>query len=349
MFSFSRLNEEEYLSANPDVREAVCNGQLSSGLSHYKRYGKKEGRPLIKKLSRFDKVFSKLDQTGLGLEIGPSHNPIAPKKQGFNVHILDHASAEDLKKKYAGHGVNLDNIEEVDYIWSGETFEKLIGKKEFFDWIIASHVIEHVPDMIGFLNQCSNILKKDGKLSLVIPDKRYCFDYFSPLSTTGDFLDAYSEKRTRPTPGQVFDHFSNASKRLNNIAWSNDGLGGADGLLQTFSDAESEYIRSNTSLDYIDVHCWKFIPTSFLLIISDLENLRLIDFEVIDFYETDGCEFYVTLAKTYRSGKDENSNRFDKLIEMERELKRINKGNILVGLLKKIKLKLITILKNTTK
>lgn len=319
MFSFSRFNEQDYLNANPDVREAIFSGHFSSGLSHYKKYGKKEGRLLVKKLSRFDKVFSKLDRKGLGLEIGPSHNPIAPKKQGFNVHILDHASAEDLKKKYAGHGVNLDNIEEVDYVWKGESFEKLIGKKEFFDWIIASHVIEHVPDMISFLNQCSKILKSEGKLSLVIPDKRYCFDYFSPLSTTGDFLDAYGEKRTHPTPGQVFNHFANAAKRSNKIAWSNDGLGGADGLLQTFSDAESEYTKSRGSSDYVDVHCSKFIPSSFLLVISDLSKLGLIDLEVIDFHETDGCEFYVTLSKIRTPIAIESKSRFDRLSEIQND------------------------------
>ena len=150
------FNEGEYLIANPDVKRAIDQKLFLDGWDHYTKFGKGEGRPLkTKGISRFDKVFSQLDRKGMGLEIGPSHNPIAPKKKGFNVQILDHASAQDLKKKYAGHevyGVNLDNIEEVDYIWSGESFDKLIGKKEHFDWIIASHVIEHVPDMVSFLN-----------------------------------------------------------------------------------------------------------------------------------------------------------------------------------------------------
>lgn len=30
-----------------------------------------------------------VDRKGLGLEIGPSHNPLAPKRQGFSVSILD--------------------------------------------------------------------------------------------------------------------------------------------------------------------------------------------------------------------------------------------------------------------
>ena len=100
-------------------------------------------------ISREEKVFHLLDKKGLGLEIGPSLNPIAPKKKGFNVHILDHASSEELRHRYQGHGVNLDNIEEVDFVWNGETFYELIGKSNCYDWIIASHVIEYVPDLIS--------------------------------------------------------------------------------------------------------------------------------------------------------------------------------------------------------
>jgi hypothetical protein len=42
-----------------------------------------------------------------GLEIGPSFRPIAPKKDGFNVKILDHATAEELAAKYKTHGVDV--------------------------------------------------------------------------------------------------------------------------------------------------------------------------------------------------------------------------------------------------
>lgn len=151
--SDSIFNETEYLQANPDVAAAVKEGKFRSGREHYEMYGAREGR-LFCKTSREDMVFKLLDKKGLGLEIGPSHNPIAPKKKGFNVHILDHATADQLRMKYKGHeiyGVKLENIEEVDFVWHGEPFQKLIGKTGCYDWIIASHVIEHIPDLISHL------------------------------------------------------------------------------------------------------------------------------------------------------------------------------------------------------
>jgi predicted SAM-dependent methyltransferase len=191
----------------------------------------------------------------------------------------------------------LDNIEEVDFVWHGETFQELIGKTGCYDWIIASHVIEHVPDLISYLQQCEALLKSDGILSLVIPDKRYCFDYFSSSSSTGSVLDAYSEKRVRPSHGQIFDHIANASKRNGNIAWSSDGLGGADELVHTFAEAQAHWEKSVSTTDYIDAHCWRFTPTSFLLMVSDLLSLGLINLEVKAEFDTTGCEFYMSLGK----------------------------------------------------
>ena len=293
------FNEAAYLAANPDVAVAISNGSFHSGREHYQKYGKGEGR-MLKRLfgrsSREEKVFHLLDKKGAGLEIGPSHNPIAPKAKGFNVHILDHASAAELRNKYQGHGVNLDNIEEVDFVWHGEPFPELIGKTGCYDWIIASHVIEHVPNFVSYIQQCETLLKPNGILSLVIPDKRYCFDYFSPITSTGNVLDAYAEKRVRPSHGQIFDHIANASKLNGNIAWA-DGLGGADELVHTFAEAQAHWMRSRSTDDYIDVHCWRFTPVSFRLLISDLSNLGLINLEIKTEFDTVGCEFYVSLGK----------------------------------------------------
>ena len=34
------------------------------------------------------------------LEIGPSRNPMYPKREGYLTHIVDHESKEGLQKKY---------------------------------------------------------------------------------------------------------------------------------------------------------------------------------------------------------------------------------------------------------
>ena len=67
-------------------------------------------------MDRNAKILSKVKKDSFGVEIGPSYNPIAPKKDGYKVHIIDHMSSDDLKKKYTGHNVDTDNIDITDAV-----------------------------------------------------------------------------------------------------------------------------------------------------------------------------------------------------------------------------------------
>ena len=178
-------------------------------------------------LSRFKKIFHTLDPNGFGLEIGPSYNPVAPKKQGFKVEIIDHLNRNGLIKKYEDDRRHknrdrqsneqyeelISNIEEVDFIWRGESYEELTGKQNHYDWIIASHVIEHTTDLIAFINDCDSILKSDGVLSLVIPDKRYCFDKFRALTGISEVIDTHLQNKKTHSPGVVADYYLNVVSR----------------------------------------------------------------------------------------------------------------------------------------
>lgn len=248
-------------------------------------------------INRINRVFHFVNPQGKGLEVGPSHNPIAPKSKGFDVEIVDHASAEELRLKYRNHGIDLNLIEEVDYLWKGQPLQELIGKTGHYDWIIASHVIEHLPDLIIFLKECEKLLTDGGILALVIPDKRYCFDFFTPITTTGNLLDAFHEKRIKPTSGQIFDHVANASIKSGSIAWGIENRGEPDKIIHDFEDAKRIWNHSLNSSEYVDVHCWRFTPASFRMIMGDLNRLKLSQFSIHGEFDTEGCEFYVALRK----------------------------------------------------
>ena len=148
------------------------------------------------------------------------------------------------------------------------------------------------------------------------PYFQQCETLLKPTST-GHVLDAYAEKRVRPSHGQIFDHFINASKRKGNIAWADDGMGGADELVHTFAEAQQHWTRSVSTADYIDVHCWRFTPASFRMLISDLQSLGLINLEIKAEFDTTGCEFYVSLSK--KVGPPEKLDRFAALQTRKRE------------------------------
>ncbi len=273
-------------------------------------------------MNRNEKILRHINKNGQGIEIGLSYNPIAPKKAGFKVDVIDHASREQLIAKYDGHGVNLDNIEEVDFVWQGESYAELTGKHKYYDWIIASHVIEHTPDIIGFINDCDAILTDDGVLSLAIPDKRYCFDHYRAITGISKVIDTHLSQATFHTPGTVADHFLNAVSRSGRIAWESH-TSGEYKLLHSM-----EYVRQimNCAIDgktYIDTHGWCFVPHSFRLMIHDLFHLGFISLQEVDFYPTEGCEFYITLG---RKGKETHQSRLEMLEAIDIELSEANTG-----------------------
>ncbi len=237
-----------------------------------------------------------IDRNGKGLEIGPSHNPAAPKSEGYDVDIVDHLGQAGLLEKYRDDiGLNLASIEPVDFIWQGGSLSELIGTPAKYDWIVASNVIEHMPDLIAFLRDCQTLLKPAGVISLVVPDKRFCFDHLRRRSSTGDIVQANIELRSRHTPGQILDHFAYATKLDESGSWHRDSVGKVT-FVHDASLAEGMLSRAQTSPDYIDVHGWVFTPSSFRLILGDLNSLGLVCLDEIAFTDTRDCEFFVSYS-----------------------------------------------------
>ena len=254
-------------------------------------------------LGRNDKILAHLTRQMKILEIGPSYSPVIRRGEGWNVFSLDHMDAEGLRQKYAYDPVhNLSNIEEVDFVWREGPFDSAITEqhKASFDAIIGSHVIEHFPDLLGFLLAASRVLKPRGILSLVVPDKRFCFDFFQPLALTGDILQAHAEQRNRHTPKAAFNGFAYPIKSGGKMAW---GPGHTETLGFVFPNSLQEGQKvydsqCDPSSPYLDVHGWYFTPSSFRLICLELNALGLLPFEEIGFFSTtEGCEFFVTLKK----------------------------------------------------
>lgn len=251
-----------------------------------------EGR----RMNRQEILLRHIDRGGAGLEIGACFHPVAPRREGFNVEILDILNQEELIERYQKRGASVENVQKVDYLWRGEPYAELTGKRRHYDWIIASHVIEHTPDLIGFLNECDSILKEDGVLSLAIPDVRYCFDHFRPISGIGSVIDRHLQKIAVTTPGTLVESRLNGVKKSRKIAWDRE-TGGIYRLRNSLEDARDALKLDADERRKLDPHVWCFVPHSFRLIMQDLFDLGLTQFREVEFTPTRGHEFYVTLGR----------------------------------------------------
>lgn len=248
-----------------------------------------------------------LDLTaGRGLEIGPLASPIVRKDEAA-VSYVDVLSAQTLRSHYA-EDANVDetDIVDLDFVLSQDgtthSLAEIVGPAGPFQWVIASHVVEHVPDLIAFLADVAAIVDDGGRLALVVPDRRYCFDALRPPTTIGEMLLAHDNQDRRPSVRAVFDHFSSAVGYDPAALWRGVPADPAN-RLYPLQQAWDLVQRRRTTEDYLDSHTWLFTPESFVEQLSVLARLGLNDFTVVGVSPTavNDYEFFVTLQRIPRA------------------------------------------------
>lgn len=232
------------------------------------------------------------------LEISPWDNPFL---RGETVKYFEVVSGDDLRKATVGVKRNLNTLPvQIDFVGANGDLSVV---NETFDIVFSSHVIEHTPDLVEHLRGVSRILNAGGLYILIVPDKRYCFDYYQADSTLSEVLEAFAGKRKIPRLADVINF---AYTRTHNNAvfhwlgvhgeqygyrnWApvegdaraeimgeyffDDGRGANLPALARMTEKYSEALVKGK---YISAHNWKFTPDNFKYIINMLNKLTLID------------------------------------------------------------------------
>ncbi len=210
--------------------------------------------------------------------------------------ILDQCDTAALLGKLRRESLNVDKVEEVDFVWDGRPYPEIIGGTKLYDWIIASHVIEHTTDLIGFLNDCDSLLKEGGVISLAVPDIRHCFDHFRSLTGIGRVIDAAQNPRALHSVGTAAEFYLSMVRKGGQIAWGS-GDPGEYNFVYSLEQTKQAMSDVRERGQYLDVHEWCFTPASFRLMMRDLFELGFMQLKELAFQATLGCEFYVTLAR----------------------------------------------------
>jgi SAM-dependent methyltransferase len=242
-----------------------------------------------------------------GLEIGPLASPRVHKSQGPVVYV-DHADAVGLRHKYSADPTmrhRLDEIVDVDYVLAGDQrLHDAVAPDAPFDYVIASHLIEHIPDPVTWLGDIAKALRVGGILSLVIPDKRYCFDLNRRTTDISEVVDAHLRQLRRPSYKQVYDFISKeVTGQVDTAAIWAGTVNYSDTVRSDVEDPDVAALQLCRAVanceEFVDVHCNVFTPESFLELYEKLARLGLIDFEIAYFAPTerDNLEFFVSLRR----------------------------------------------------
>ncbi len=253
-------------------------------------------------MDRRETLLRGIDKTMHGVEIAPFYTPLVPKRDGWNVLILDVFDNEHLLGVAKEHGLDPARIEEVDIVGSACDIGQIDGGP--FDYIVSSHNFEHLPDPVRFLQGVENKLAPQGTLRMAIPDCRATFDAFRPLTTTGDWLEW--QGRTAPGHASAFEFAAYYSEFL------------PFQQLKGTVEAGRAMLESG---EYRDVHCTIACPSSFELLVTEARALGLTALS-LDWVVRRRREFLVSLTRKSAPDADVEAQRQSLLKAIRKEMRR---------------------------
>jgi 2-polyprenyl-3-methyl-5-hydroxy-6-metoxy-1,4-benzoquinol methylase len=99
-----------------------------------------------------------------------------------NSRFLDHLDKAGIIAKYKNDrsvAPYFASLPDVHYVMqAGKTILDIVGKDRF-QVVLASHVVEHVPDLFGWLNDVASVLVPGGEIRLKVRQRfRGIFFFF---------------------------------------------------------------------------------------------------------------------------------------------------------------------------
>lgn len=152
--------------------------------------------------------------SGEGIEFGPGCHPLALGPLVRHVHYVDRFDRDGFLKAFPEASAEIAGFPSpvhqlLDF--EKEDFPVILGEAKW-DFVVASHVLEHLVDPIEFLRRCHRLLTGDGTLFLVIPDKRAIFDRDRNRTRLAELIERHARGQVELTEEMIVDFVNNVER-----------------------------------------------------------------------------------------------------------------------------------------
>jgi SAM-dependent methyltransferase len=208
---------------------------------------------------------------GMGVEIGALDKPFDLDAQ---VIYLDRDSTDALKRQYADDP-SVSEVRQVHVVWRDSRYP--FFDDGAFDFVISSHVLEHVANPGRQIEEWLRIVRPGGIVYMVVPDKRHSFDRLREVTSIEHLMDEF-ERDVREIDRA---HYADFHAKV-----VDDGGGGSE-------RSEAEIDRAWRDQHSIHVHTFtEDSLEQFLLALSERVRFELWH------YEAQGLHLHCALRKS---------------------------------------------------
>jgi hypothetical protein len=113
---------------------------------------------------------------GAGVELGPGHQPY-PVPDGVTVRYVDRWTPEQNRELFPELvDIGADRFPRPDVVANFDVDRLGPLADQSQDFVICSHVLEHLAEPLGFVDEIHRVLRPGGVALILLPDRRATFD-----------------------------------------------------------------------------------------------------------------------------------------------------------------------------
>lgn len=219
--------------------------------------------------------------TGSGIELGPGSHPMPLPFPGVSIQYVDRWEPEENHRLFT----NIDagaTFRKPDVIANLDVQALTAFGDETQDFVIASHLLEHLVDPLRQLHEMYRVLKPGGVLLMFLPDRRFTFDRKRSPTPLAHLIEDHRQQATVASDEHVEDYLRKTD--VWDPSW-------------TEQDIRDQFDLNRRRS--IHVHCWsedEFLPVLEHSILEMGMRWTLLDAAFIA-DATDGFEFGFVLRR----------------------------------------------------